>query len=792
MSKVRFKANARIKDVVGRELINDDNIAIAELVKNSIDADASNVHIIFQGAKDKAFGPGESASIIIADDGAGMDDDDMRNKWLNIAYSEKRGGASSKKFLAGNKGIGRFSCDRLGKLLNLYTQKHNNPVLSMKIDWDIFNAPKIDEEIGSFELNLDEMGRYEFDNITSDLPIRKFHSGCILEIGNLHSMWDRKKILALRRLLEKMVNPHESMLANPKCKIHIHASPLKGLSGVVKNSIFDKLKFKTTSVESRISKDGKIIVTEIKDKGQTIVKITTGGESAPYPALKNSYIRLYYMNRYKKALFKRQTGVSTTEFGSVFMFLNGFRVPPYGDRGDDWLALDNRKTQGTMRHLGTRDLLGVIEIKDADNNFQVLSSREGVVNNDAYQQLINVDRSGTHVSYGGHFYDILSRLEAYVVDGLDWDSLPKGMTDREVDQILEDGKEEVYKVGRSDKDLRILDALHKIVASPKQGDIIEVEISPSLLPRLRREEKSRVSKIFNYLKTLSDKGALASNQTQALSQIHEHIHKQEQRIQKLSVKRDEAIQKAEQAEAQATVEKSRRMFLERRVTPEMQGVWNMSHQMIIKIGTLQHNIQRIFQEAYNQMPQRAQKRLVRMRREIDELSVLCRYITNKSFQDAYSELSGDIPEFIRGYVSARKHDKLIGGMQLLCDPQITFSKKFSPMDLTIVLDNLIDNTRKASKMRDLVHTQYAPNITIEITLSKGEGDLLITFSDKSGGLDASIVALDSIFELGFTTTDGMGLGLHIVKEVVEKKMYGKITCSPSNDGLKFLIRIPKS
>ena len=37
---LHFKTNIQLKGIIGKDLINDDNIAILELVKNSFDADA--------------------------------------------------------------------------------------------------------------------------------------------------------------------------------------------------------------------------------------------------------------------------------------------------------------------------------------------------------------------------------------------------------------------------------------------------------------------------------------------------------------------------------------------------------------------------------------------------------------------------------------------------------------------------------------------------------------------------------------------------------------------------------
>ena len=87
----------------------------------------------------------------------------------------------------------------------------------------------------------------------------------------------------------------------------------------------------------------------------------------------------YYLNPYSKAFFTKQTGIQSVNYGSIFLFINGFRIPPYGEVGDDWLGLDQRKNQGTARYIGLREVVGSIEILDDNNDFRIISSRVAVV-----------------------------------------------------------------------------------------------------------------------------------------------------------------------------------------------------------------------------------------------------------------------------------------------------------------------------------------------------------------------------------------------------------------------------
>ena len=55
-------------------------------------------------------------------------------------------------------------------------------------------------------------------------------------------------------------------------------------------------------------------------------------------------------------------GVESKNYGSVFLFRNGFRILPYGETGDDSWGIDFRAQQGRARYIGSRDLLGRVDI----------------------------------------------------------------------------------------------------------------------------------------------------------------------------------------------------------------------------------------------------------------------------------------------------------------------------------------------------------------------------------------------------------------------------------------------
>jgi len=123
MSDKYFKISSALKNLIGGDLITDNFVAVFELVKNSFDARATEVIITFENLYST------DAKIIIQDNGKGMDYTDLTEKWLFLGYSGKRDGTedyrdkiNSGRIYAGAKGVGRFSCDRLGKYLNLISK----------------------------------------------------------------------------------------------------------------------------------------------------------------------------------------------------------------------------------------------------------------------------------------------------------------------------------------------------------------------------------------------------------------------------------------------------------------------------------------------------------------------------------------------------------------------------------------------------------------------------------------------------------------------------------------------
>src|SRR5262245_35975686 len=118
---VAFQPRARLLKLIGAELISDEVVAVTEVVKNAYDADASTVIISFRNVS----APG--GSISIEDDGTGMDLDTGLGAWMEPGATSTSDGArrrtGRRRRVLGEKGVGRFAADKLGRFLEIVSRR---------------------------------------------------------------------------------------------------------------------------------------------------------------------------------------------------------------------------------------------------------------------------------------------------------------------------------------------------------------------------------------------------------------------------------------------------------------------------------------------------------------------------------------------------------------------------------------------------------------------------------------------------------------------------------------------
>lgn len=756
-----FKTNTLLKNLVGKDLINDDNIAIVELVKNSYDARSERVDVRFEGLSSNGE-TDEKSKIVIQDQGVGMDLSDIQDKWLNIAYSEKKQAPQENgSYYAGNKGVGRFSCDRLGTRLDLLTRKNGGDIIHLPITWPDFEIE------GDKDLLIQDIPLYiksvSEDGAAQISGVNKFPgSGTILIISNLRSVWGRERLLDLKRSFEKFLNPNQ-LFQRDAFVISISAPDLKAgdkgqeyhrtVNGVVQNQVFEKLKFNTTYIESHVSHADNEVVTRLYHEGELVFQLVESNDL--YLELEDVRVIVYYLNPYKKAYFTRQTGVRSIEFGSIFLFLNGFRVAPYGDRGDDWLGLDLRKTQGTTRYLSSRDVVGRIEISDGFDQFQPVSSREGLKKTNAFNTLRE-----------SYFLDVLRKLERFVVDGLDWDSVPSNLRDelRRSDGLDWNSTSEMYVESNERKQQRIALSIMTLIGSAP-GRTKKFWFNPALLEGVYETKAEEVQKLLSEIEK-GEPDKLDLDLKKGLTRIRSLLARKEedarlalQQVAQLKVEAYEQKHIAAKLEVEKETYRAQTLFLQSVAPTEVKDLVAFHHQISHDSTIIGNYLGKAINALRAQAnPKKAIEFLEKATMANRRVAAVAQFASKANFRSGMKKELTDIPAFIEQYILNVAKDFTAAGLIVTVNNlvQRSFEIKASKIELSILIDNIISNAGKSlSKRLDVVIS------------SSGENNLEVSFADNGNGLSSEISNIEDIFQIGITTTSGSGLGLFHARGIAE-------------------------
>jgi len=755
--KDKFRVSSALKTIIGRELITDDLVAVFELVKNAFDAHAKNVQIRFEGLRTA------SPKLVIKDDGKGMTTQDVDGKWLFVAYSAKTEGTeddvegkpkdyrdkiSRARTFAGAKGIGRFSCDRLGRYLNLYSRAQAaGPYELLSVDWQDFEEDSTKEFV---DIAVQRRSLME-------IPY-KLESGTILEITGLREVWDRSRLKKLRNSLRKLINPHQENDAQGFAIDLVVPEEVENdeneeqarerVNGRIKNFLFEELGLKTTEIHCDVALEGRTITTELRDRGVLIYKLL---ERNPFEHLRAVRIHLFALNRAAKVHFKKIMGVDNVAYGSVFLYKNGFRIHPIGDEGDDRLGIDRRKQQAYARNIGTRDLSGRIEITGDNKTFKEVSSRDaGLIDSPECRELIDF------------FYDFaLKRLEKYAVDVIKWGNPPRGSED---------------EVQPKDVKAQILDVVNKLTAS---DDVLNVEYDPDILDILtERASSSVVTALANFKRIAAQAGN---------DKLRREVARAERRLKQLSQAKEEAEAEAH-LERRARVLTAKQLETERRKNlfllattraPEDQRD-SLQHWIKVSAQKMSGKISALIHDMKGDRIDKTKllEALSRLQLWIDQTVKVSRIVTKADFNLELEQIRKDLSRFILEYLNSDDVTRARLKFSISYDAR-PFVVRFRPMEVTILFDNLVDNAIKA----------HAHNMNFEIR--SADDKLAISVSNDGEAVPDGV--MDSLFELGISTRGGSGIGLYTCREIV-KSMGGEISLKgndPQLGGAAFEIAIFK-
>lgn len=360
-----------------------------ELVKNGYDADAQSVDVYLSNPSAP-----DRASILVEDDGSGMDWETVTSVWLEPGtdYRERQreAGYLSQKYKRrplGEKGIGRFAAHKLGSRVTLITRQRDRREVIVDIDW---NALASREYLDEVRVKVTERDPVHFIGN---------RTGTRLEITGLRHEWTRGMVRRLHRSITSICSPfggprgfRASLTVTPE------ADWLEGLSSV--ETVMEQALFLATC-----QVDGSQLSYEYEFRplpGMTQLKARTvrrddqkmsdpqGSIDIRSVGLGRFSIELRIFDREPQVLAMGVTDKQglrdfLDESGGVRVYRDGMRVYSYGEPGDDWLQLDAERVNIPTMRVSNNIVVGAVLLESGLSQPLIeKTNREGFVEVDAY------------------------------------------------------------------------------------------------------------------------------------------------------------------------------------------------------------------------------------------------------------------------------------------------------------------------------------------------------------------------------------------------------------------------
>ncbi len=436
-----FTVDTHLFRELGDLLVGRDSTALIELIKNSYDADATEVVVLGQHLDDPNTG-----LIVLTDNGTGMTSTQFERGFLRVASRLKDDGERRSRRLkrryTGAKGIGRLAAHKLARLLEVKsipwvdTEQESLPLedgrtaVEARIDWDaIEQFETLDEIDGSSAVTVNHV------------PISAAAScGTVLHLSRLRRRWtkfERARFFAevqsfappdfLTRRLRRSVVAEELLFEEPFVR---HAE-----SDGQELAVRLEGEFAAGDDYWRLMEEHAAWVIEIRCRpGDPEVHYTIAPtkrtlkaipDAKPYTA-EHDHPAPKQGPFFDARLFLRVGKLSArggdqrtwaTRSSGVRVYMEGFRVLPYGEPQNDWLKLDadytrRSRTLDSLRDWELEELDqgdkdegltgfpnnnyfgGVFLVHEHAENMRMLVNREGFVPEGGYDNLVLLVRMG--------------------------------------------------------------------------------------------------------------------------------------------------------------------------------------------------------------------------------------------------------------------------------------------------------------------------------------------------------------------------------------------------------------
>lgn len=334
-------------------------------------------------ALDKTY---EMSRIVVSDTGSGMSIEELKNNFLVIGTASRKRevdkalstGQTKTPFL-GEKGIGRLSAMRLGDTLRVETAKATETHLNcLDIDWSDF--AQIDAMLADIVIEP-KQGKLKPDPTWS---------GTRVIIGKLAEDWTSERVKRMAEYdFSRLTDPFLDPKNRPRVALHWNGDRVSipwmqkaliqgahvSVSGTyrivdAKPELACDVEIKNLGFPHPVESDNYLI----SEKDLESALIGTSRE-IPETALSSLGPFTFQVHWYNRRLLTAMDGIGDLRavreqqqrWSGILLYRDGFRVFPYGEDEDDWLALDRKALARTGYTLNKAQFVGKVDISRVEN-----------------------------------------------------------------------------------------------------------------------------------------------------------------------------------------------------------------------------------------------------------------------------------------------------------------------------------------------------------------------------------------------------------------------------------------
>lgn len=320
-----FTVDAALLRELGERLVGKPYVALAELVKNSYDADATEVSISF-----------DNDSITVSDNGDGMSQSEFISYWLRVGTTHKQNQIVThrNRTVTGSKGVGRLSVQFLGDELEVVSRsKNSHEQFVANVHWG--SARESGDLVKAGALVVPQPDPVKIDG--------QYEFGTSVKIIGLKQSWSSEDLRDLARELW-FLKPPEDLVGHQIPD----AFDIK-VQGLDEDAVSSFTKQMNQALENWIAIiEGELENGKSSGSNNVTVRFRNGDK---YQARYEPSQRLLDEVKFKIYVFKlsgKQTGGVNVgdargyfkKFGGIHIYDNGFRLPFYGGDEQDWLDLE--------------------------------------------------------------------------------------------------------------------------------------------------------------------------------------------------------------------------------------------------------------------------------------------------------------------------------------------------------------------------------------------------------------------------------------------------------------------